>query len=172
MSKTAPVSRSRSIANSDRERGESHTVPEHIIREFVGNLRLNLIHKIMSRLVVMSEIAEGLLAGELDPDYHERLRAATRELADEQASPFVEALVAAAEQGEEGLRTLIQAVNRALQLTVNYTSSELSEDASEEADQLRLAVFRQRQKHRSQRTSKQRPLSLPAQFIRTAGNGD
>ena len=170
MSKTARVgANSQSLTNASGKCGESHPVPEDVIREFVGHLKLNTVHSVMSRLVVMSEIAEGLLAGELDSDYLDRLRIEAMALAVEQPSPFIKALLVAIEQGEEGLRTLIEAINPALRLAANYTANESADGSSEEIDRLRLAVFRQRQKHRLERAKRLGRLKASALFVRTAG---
>lgn len=137
------------------EEAQNHVVAEGVISEFVGNLKLREIRVVSERLVLMSEICQGLLAGELESDHIDVLRAMGRRLGSDGSTELSDAIVAAIEQGEQGFQALVETINRALHITASYTSADSSEAELAEIIPLRVTVLEERQKRRSEK--KERP---------------
>lgn len=133
--------------------GEEHkyVVSEEVVVEFVGNLKLREVQVVAARLVLMSEICQGLLAGELESDYIHCLRGMARRLSTDESRQLSEAILAAIDEGEHLLSPLLETINRAWQMTGNCTWAGSSEAELGEIARLRVSVLEDRRKRRSEK---------------------
>lgn len=102
----------------------------------------------VARLVLLSEIVNGLVSGEMDRDQIHLAAATAARLSGEAESPFVAGILAALDPRHERWRAVLRTISRARRLAADYPSAELSDPAraTEAADitALRLVVRQQR----------------------------
>lgn len=140
----------------ERTIAEKYVVAEEVIREFVDNLKLKHVHLVSARLVLMAEVCQGLLAGELDTDHVDLLRATARRLSSDESTQLSKGILAAIEQGNERLGSLFETINRAWRLTTSYIRSDSSDTEAAEIVRLWMGVLEQRRKGRSDNKARKR----------------